>query len=178
MAVVYSAVKNAGGFITVDSMPHQGTTMGIHLPISTDPIETNTSGEPASALTIPEGRGTVLLLDCDPVARHAWTGALQGWGYTVRGAESVDEAVGMLVGEEPGAISLAVVDVHTLDISGDLAAERLLAFDANLRVILVNGAEDRPIPPALQRNVRAKLFKPFRMEDFATAVAASIRSGT
>lgn len=178
MAVVYSAVKNAGGFISVDSAPHRGTTMGIHLPISTDPIETDALGEPVSTVSMHGGQGTVLLLDCDPVARHAWTGALQGWGYTVRGAESVDEAVGMMVGEEPGAISLAVVDVHTLDVSGDLAAERLVAFDANLRIILVNGAEDRPIPPALQRNVRAKLFKPFRMEDFATAVAASMRGGT
>ncbi len=62
MAIVYAAVRNAGGFIRIESEPQRGTTFRIHLPI----CESLTSTSDIAATV---GPGAILVLESDPVVR-------------------------------------------------------------------------------------------------------------
>ncbi|UCC31329.1 MAG: hypothetical protein JSU86_03450, partial [Phycisphaerales bacterium] len=47
LAIVYSAVNNAGGFVQVESQPDKGTTFRVYLPTAERVTENGLSASPA-----------------------------------------------------------------------------------------------------------------------------------
>jgi two-component system cell cycle sensor histidine kinase/response regulator CckA len=172
LAIVYAAVKNAGGFIEVDSQPGAGTTFRVYLPLgeraATQVVSTTEVQAPQT------GSGTILLVEDEPLVLQACAEALSSWGYTVVAAESAREAQQKFVAAGHGPFGLAIIDMHLPDGTGIALAQELSVLEPELRFIFTSGLPDEEIPPELGSRVCTRLTKPFRFEWLATSVSSAL----
>jgi two-component system, cell cycle sensor histidine kinase and response regulator CckA len=143
LATVYGIVKQSGGFVWVYSEPGHGTTFKIYLP--------SLEAAPA-AIMVPKainnmelnGSETVLFVEDDAAVRNATTQYLRGKGYTVLEASDGQEAVQM-ASQTSGRIDLMVADVVMPNMSGCQAAEQILKFRPEMKILYVSGYADRTL---------------------------------
>jgi len=90
LAVVYSTLRNHGGYVTVDSVPDQGTTLVFYIPLSSYPLEeegTRITGGESSVRNL-------LLVEEDVQSRQVTKIMLEHLGIKVidvsKGAEALD----------------------------------------------------------------------------------------
>jgi two-component system cell cycle sensor histidine kinase/response regulator CckA len=166
LATCYGIVSKAGGYIAIESVVGQGTTIHIYLPAVEAPIDP----PPALPLTQGSARGseTVLVVDDDAAVREFVVKALDAYGYTVLEARDVAEAVQTL--ERRPEIRLTVADVVLSGASGVELAEIVKTRFTDVKVLFMSGYEERaalapgviPITPLLQ--------KPFSLTSLARSV--------
>lgn len=172
MAIAYSAVRNARGFVQVESKPGCGTTFCVYLPICE-----SVSGEHVSAPHSPltqTDKGVILFVEEDAVIRDVGTTALQRWGYSVLAADGAEDARSKLAAVGSGAVALAVIDMSLSAGDSLNLAEHVLALNANSSILFTTALTEQPLPSHLEPHVRAQLLKPFRLEALATAVSAAL----
>ncbi len=175
LAVVYAAVKNADGFIEVDTAPGLGSTFRVYLPL--EQLAASDDALPSALVSAPRSPGTVLLIDDEPMVLQVCSEALASWGYPVLTAESASEARRVLAAQARGSVSLAIVDMRLADGRGaDLAVE-LGALEPQLRFIFTTGLADQAVPAELAHRVCARLSKPFHLDTLAAAVAGAAATG-
>lgn len=171
LAIVYSIVRNANGFLRIESEVGVGTTFRVFLPAAEGVPEPPPA--PEAAVT-PRGTGRILLVNEDPMIRDVCRDALTQWGYEVVAVANADEATTSTGTNGAVGCSLAIIDTHSPERTGVALAEHLVALDPALRIILTSGAEELELPPALARQVYGRLTKPFRLEALASAVSGAL----
>ena len=161
LATVYGIVKQAGGFITVDSEPGRGTTFKVYLPRVDEPVA------PAIARPAPaeprRGTETVLVAEDAPSVRLVTRQVLERYGYTVLEAPTGDIAL-RLAAKHHGPIHLLLTDVVMPGLSGRQLAGQLSLLRSEMKVLYVSGYADAVEP------VAAYLQKPFAPEALARRV--------
>jgi PAS domain S-box-containing protein len=140
LATVYGIVKQAGGYVWVESAPGQGTTFKVLLPQEegTIPAEPNPDLAPAA---LPPGAETILLVEDEEMVRLLLSEVLKRSGYRVLEARRGDE--GLQIGErtrEP--IHLLVTDVIMPQMGGAELARRLASAHPETRVLFMSGYTD------------------------------------
>jgi PAS domain S-box-containing protein len=157
LPTVYGIVKQSRGYIAVSTEMGRGTTLTIHLPATTEPIER----EPAEPRTeLRGGRETVLLVEDAEAVRELERRALEASGYRVLVARDGVEAIGIAV-QEQGQIDLLVTDVVMPHLTGlQLAAELTVRWPL-IRILYVSGFSERIPPAAAGDNPPRLLKKPF-----------------
>jgi len=174
MAVAYSAVRNAGGFVLIDSTPGEGTTFRIHLPVCEESVEPVAF---APAVDSSGGHsGFILLVEEDAVLRQVGVNAMRQWGYAVLAADGAVDATAKLSGVDACAVRLAVIDVSHEGGGGLTLAGQLVERSPDLRIILTSATGEPVVPTALRSHVCARLTKPFELDALATAVSAAMAS--
>lgn len=171
LAIVYAAVKSAGGFVLVESRVGEGTTFRIHLPEGEgipETIEPPVYAPPAS-----KGEGTILVVDDEPMIVKTCTEAFQKWGYSVVTAAGIEEAERKF-DESDSEIVLALIDVNLIDGSGVVLAQDLVELAPQLPIIFATGYGEPEIPAAIKSNVRGHLAKPFHLDELACLVSAAV----
>jgi two-component system cell cycle sensor histidine kinase/response regulator CckA len=171
LATVYGIVEQAGGAIEVDSVPGEGTTFRIRLPLCETPAAPS-SANLASPLAGKAGGGRAVLLVEDEerirkVARHT----LEGQGYAVTEADRAEVAIGML---RPDArFDLLVTDLVMPGIDGRELAGRVRALWPGIGVVFISG-----YVPDLRRldDLPGALFlpKPFTPFDLTRVAARAV----
>lgn len=165
LSMVYGFVQQSGGTIEVKSSPDGGTAFILTLPAADPPAA---DGRPAAgAFRVPAGQGgRVLLVDDDPRVLAATADMLDGMGYEVVPAGSMDAAESALAN---GRFGILLTDI-VLGPGGDgreLAA-RARRADRHILVLLTTGYEGAetvdPEWPVLR--------KPFRAEALRAALAS------
>jgi PAS domain S-box-containing protein len=122
LATCYGIVKQAGGFIGVESQEGHGTTFRIYLPRVTDaPDEAPVSRAPATESL--RGTETVLLVEDDDLVRQIVTRVLTGLGYRVFQAASGASALAEC--KRLGTIDVLLTDMIMPDMSGVEVVERV-----------------------------------------------------
>ena len=165
LATVYGIVQQAGGEIRVESTPGAGSHFRVYLPRASG---TAHPGERAQREELPHGRGTVLVVEDEPLVREQAARALRSAGYTVLEAADGPSALTRASTLAPDALSLLVTDVVMPQMNGERLAERLRVERPLLPVIFISGYPDRRTTASNHRE--AFLPKPFSPSGLATAV--------
>lgn len=163
LSMAHGLAAQLGGSLAIGSRPGLGTTIELWLPVAADgtaqPQRRETSEGPA-------GAGTALLVDDEELVRASTADMLADIGYTVVEAGSAEAAL-RLIGDGLRP-DLLVTDHLMPGLSGTDLARELLNRQPGLRVLIVSGYADvEGVAPDL-----ARLEKPFRRADLATAISA------
>jgi PAS domain S-box-containing protein len=141
LATVYGIVKQAGGYVLVESAPEQGTKFKILLPAEEGITPPTTNPDPASAER-PSGTETILLVEDEEMVRMLLREALETNGYKVLEACQGDEA--LQIGERTKErIQMLVTDVIMPEMGGVELARRLTPSHPEMRVLFISGHTDR-----------------------------------
>ena len=169
LATVYAIVKQAGGFIDVETAPERGTVMRVYLPRAERPA----AARPAPSrpeLSAGSGAETVLVAEDELAVRSLMQTVLERYGYRVLAATNGREALD-LAARHDGTIDLLLSDVVMDGMHGPELAEQLAAVRPGLRVLFVSGHTDPAMLPQVRPD-RWFMHKPFRPEELAQRVRA------
>jgi PAS domain S-box-containing protein len=169
LATVYGVVTQAEGHVHIASVPGEGTTFSIMLPVTTRSAAQETPAPPGRNL--PSGR-TVLVAEDEEALREVTRRLLTRQGYTVitagDGVEAVDTATA-----HQGEIDLLLTDVIMPRMLGKEAAEKIRRIRPHISVLYMSGYA-QPILAAqgrLDANVTL-LDKPFTERELLDKVTA------
>jgi PAS domain S-box-containing protein len=136
LATVYGIVRQAGGWITVQSQPGVGTTFRIGLPLLAG-IERRPQSA-GSVVTRLEGSETVLVVEDQEEVRKLAVTVLQGYGYRTLEAKSGAEALAMV--EHYGQpIHLVLTDVIMPGMNGKQLATSLRGLRPEIKLLYMSG---------------------------------------
>lgn len=136
LPMVYGAVRQNGGFLTVASAPGQGAVFEIYLPRDLGLAERAGKTDKLAALV--RGRETILLVEDEPALLKLTTRVLEGKGYSVIAASNPGEAIHRA--RAPGAeIHLLLTDVVMPEMNGREVAKTLLTLYPRLKCLFMSG---------------------------------------
>jgi two-component system cell cycle sensor histidine kinase/response regulator CckA len=184
LATVYGIVRQTDGFISVESVPGEGTTFRIYLPII--PHEETAQREPAESATPTEGpapspggsaraagcaarRGTVLLVEDEDGVRRLSTRALENAGWRVLAAPSGEAALQML-DTEPAPPAVLVSDLVMPGMDGTQVVRAVRARYPAIPVVLVSGYSESAAMDGLPDEDLHFLPKPYTLRQLVAQV--------
>jgi PAS domain S-box-containing protein len=161
LSTVYSAVRQAGGHVEIESAPNNGTRVRVFLPC-TEAWPTVTPVRGLRPLPRIKGK-TVLVVEDQGSVRSLVTSMLEDLGAEVHAAPDGPQALAFSA-EHPFAIDLLVTDVRMPGMSGPQLAMALRAQRPETRVLYISGwaGEDEI---SIQGADAPLLLKPFRADD-------------
>jgi signal transduction histidine kinase/ActR/RegA family two-component response regulator len=156
LSVVQGIVQNCGGAILVTSPPGQGACFNIYLPV----IHMEEPAQPHTEIVIPGGHERILFVDDEPALADLSKQILERMGYQVAIRTSSIEALALFE-STPNAFDLVITDMTMPHMAGDLLAEKLLALDARIPIIICTGYSERITQDIIERlKIRALIMKP------------------
>jgi CheY-like chemotaxis protein len=167
LSVVQAIVQDHGGFVDVESVVGEGTTVNVYLPPGRDlPRAEEAQG-------VVGGDEAVLIVDDDPLQRRVAGALLENLGYRVETSASGEEAVAYLR-EHPA--DLVVLDMVMGDgMDGTETYRRIQQLRPGQRAILLSGfAETTRVREALSLGALAHVRKPITLEALGHAVRRAL----
>ena len=163
LSMVHGLASQLGGAVTIQSTPGIGTNVELWLPEGDTPavaVETD-----SLRLAVTSGKGSVLLVDDEELARVSTADMLTELGYDVVEAASGEEALRLV---NRGLTPDIIVTDHLMPgMSGTELAQVIRRQQPTIKVLIVSGYADMTgIAPDLPR-----LTKPFRNDDLAASLA-------
>jgi PAS domain S-box-containing protein len=167
LAMVDGIVRQAGGFVTVDSVQGAGTTFTVHLP-KVAPRDVMTARRNSGSGE--RGTGTILFVEDDDAVRAAGARALRDRGYDVLTARSAESALRVFE-EHPTPINLVITDVVMPGDNGRTLAAQLRRVDRTLPIIFTSGyIDDQGALDGIHADGAAFLQKPYALDQLAREV--------
>ena len=175
LSTAYGIVRQAGGWIDVQSSPGAGSRFEIWLPLS-EAVAAEAAA-PDSAAEAGRGEETLLIVEDQADVRRLELSILKANGYRLLQAENAEQALG-LSASYAGKIDLLVTDVIMPGLNGRQLADRLVADRPGLKVLYTSGYTADVI--ALQGCVEPRmeyLPKPFGAAQLSAKVREVLGSG-
>jgi PAS domain S-box-containing protein len=169
LSMVYGFVKQSNGYVSVQSEPGHGSTFQLYLPEVLDEAKRATA-ENAVADRLPDGSGTILLVEDEADVRHLVSQTLRECGYTVLEAASAEDTM-PLIDRYEGPIDILVSDVVMPGMNGPELAARFLSKRPGTPVLYLSGYTGKAL--AIRGVLPAEvnlLRKPVRASDLARTV--------
>lgn len=175
MAMAYGVLKQHHGWIEVDSVVGEGTTVHVYLPVHTGTAEE--AAEQAEAFALPTGTEMILLAEDEPAVQQFARGVLEGLGYSVLAAADGEQAVELFAANSE-RVDLLVLDAVMPRMSGSNAHAAIRGLRRDIPVLFITGYSEEiarltsEVGKAV--NVLRKPFGPadlaFRVRDVLDAV--------
>jgi signal transduction histidine kinase/ActR/RegA family two-component response regulator len=178
LSMIFGYIKQSKGHLHIASQPGKGTTVTILLPrhIGADIGQTTAAvveapaGE-ASAMAQPEVP-TVFVVEDEVLVRTLAVEAIREAGYRV--LEEGDGKAALDVLKSATKIDLLVSDVRLPGINGFQLAEYGLAHREAMKVVLMTGFTQDPLPQKLAEAGIRVLYKPYDLEELTAWVHESL----
>jgi signal transduction histidine kinase len=171
LAAVYGTVKSHSGSIEVRSVPGQGSTFTILLPVLRPPVAAHPTPPEGTWL---EGRGTLLLVDDQPEVRRVTVNILERLGYVVLAADDGEAALEVFRREQE-RIRLVLLDVRMPRMDGAETLRRLRKVAPSLPVVIVSGfGADKDLETIRGIGVQGVVEKPFTVAELSEVVARAL----
>lgn len=166
LASVYGIIKAHGGYIDVASDVGTGTTFGIYLPASKNPID-DLSDTPKK---IQKGTGTVMMVDDEKMILEVGEQMLNEIGYEVVTAESGKAAID-LYKQFSEKIDLVILDMIMPEMGGSETYDQLKSIDPEIKVLLSSGYSiNGQATEILQRGCKGFIQKPFAIKEVSEKI--------
>ena len=174
LATVYGIVKQNSGFITVTSMPGQGSTFKLHFPEART-IDIHATAPPKSHEPS-RGSGTILMVEDDPAILEIGESILEQLGYSVLTATCPETALDIARNHD-GPIDLLLTDVVMPKMNGKVLSARISEIKPGIRCLYMSGYTANVIARhgVLEDGVMF-LAKPFTVKDIADKVREAFSS--
>jgi two-component system, cell cycle sensor histidine kinase and response regulator CckA len=167
LAMVFGFVKSHEGLVKVESESGRGARFTISLPMVPAPDPQADAGRLGQ---IQQGRGTVLVVDDEPLVRAFAAEGLKVLGYQVWVAEDGKQAL-RIYEEHRGKIDCVLLDLIMPELGGLETFRRMRAFNPQVRAVFAsgysNGAILRDAPEARSASF---LGKPYTLEGLSMAL--------
>lgn len=158
LATVYGIVKQHDGYITVDSIPGEGSTFHVYFPVA------NETEEELEELAKPEkdctGTESILVVEDDETVRQFVTQSLVSSGYKVHEFGRAEPALKIFV-QNPQSIDLILTDIVMPEMSGIDMANRIRDVDKNIEILLMSGYADDTLDQFSMESYENFIQKPF-----------------
>jgi CheY-like chemotaxis protein/two-component sensor histidine kinase len=173
LAMVHATVTKAGGRISVQSAPGQGTSFQIHLPVATG-RELPAAGE--GLLLDAGGTESILFVDDDRMTTAVARLGLQKLGYRVTSFTRPEEALASFR-RDPDGFDLAFLDLSMPGMDGMELAQRLQEARPGLPMVLVTGMDAaNALTSSAHATFQGIVTKPFTAIDLANALRKAMLS--
>ncbi len=170
LTMVYSLVRQQGGFVDIASTPQSGTTVTVHLPLAPE------GSEPASATSasrIAGGSETILLVEDDTDVRDVTRRFLASRGYTVLTAANGEEALATLRAAGH-AVDVVISDVVMPKVGGPELYRQARAMGVMRPFIFTSGYAQRSESDTPLPDDAPLLSKPWTGDELLHAVRAAV----
>ncbi|MGE6995247.1 ATP-binding protein [Pseudomonas sp. NPDC047961] len=171
LSMIYGYIKQAKGYIHIESKPESGTRVHLYLPVH--------HGE-ASAVEVAQERTlqgtgeTILVVEDEPVVRSLVVEVLNDLGYETLEAGEASEA--LLITESSQRIDLMVSDVGLPGMNGRQLAEIVRQQRPGLKVLFATGYAESFATNDILGPDMAVMAKPFAIDAFAQKVGEMLGS--
>jgi signal transduction histidine kinase/ABC-type amino acid transport substrate-binding protein len=156
LTLVYSIIQSHQGAITVDSVPENGTTFDIYLPV----IQCQVHKKIDSSKPIPKGFGNILFVDDEEMLVNVTTRTLSQLGYTVIGYHDPILAYNDFK-SHPNNFDLVITDMAMPNMSGNILSQKILSIRSDIPIIICSGySESIDENTAKKLGVQLFLLKP------------------
>jgi two-component system cell cycle sensor histidine kinase/response regulator CckA len=167
LSTVYGIVKQSDGYIWIDSVPGQGTTVEVYLPAVDVPADA--AGSDAAGVGR-SGHETILVAEDEAAVRSLVSRVLETAGYKVLEAANGKEALAHLAAA-PGAIDLVISDVVMPHMGGRELVRLLKSQDRSPMLLLMSGyTDDETVHRAIAEAKVDLIEKPFLPDDLLRKV--------
>jgi len=172
LSVVHGIVTSYGGAINFDSVPGQGTTFSVHLPLA--PAREELEEQAPSSEPLPRGGERILFVDDEEPLAQLGKEMLERLGYQVEAFSSSREALEAFR-QDPQEFDLALTDLTMPGLTGVDLGREFLALRPDLPVILATGfSEQMDAPKAKELGFQAYVAKPFVLSDLARTLREAL----
>jgi PAS domain S-box-containing protein len=168
LATVYGIIQQNEGFINVKSEPGHGSTFEIFLPAYS--IELQKIQDESSALSLPRGNETILLVEDDASFLEMVQIMVEDLGYRVLTSLSPMEAI-RIAEEQSNKINLLITDVVMPEMNGRDLMKHLVSGLPQLKCLFMSGYTGDVITDrgVLDEGIHF-IQKPFSKRDLAVRI--------
>ncbi len=175
LAVIYGIVKQAGGYIVLDSAPEKGTTFKIYFP-TVDGVVGAKNGHQAAPESY-QGTETILVVDDDEAIRAMLRRVLRQHGYATLEAGSGEEAL-KLVQAHKGNLHMLLTDMVLPGINGLDLARQISSIRTEIKIVLISGYLDKEFGNFSIDEKTPFLQKPFAPDALAKLIREVLDTST
>jgi signal transduction histidine kinase len=167
LATVHAIADQCGGAVFIESAKGEGTSVRVHLPLtSAQPLSLDATESNSASL---RGSETILVAEDEDAIRKLIENVLSEQGYRVitaaDGAEALD-----LVHQNDAEIDLVITDVVMPNLSGPEMVQRLQAERPGTKVIFMSGYAKQGSLAAIEDEEAEILEKPFSPQIILTMI--------
>jgi CheY-like chemotaxis protein len=175
LSTVIGIVKQAGGHITVDSQPEQGSTFSIYLPVAAE-VTVKKEASPERERRELAGEETILLVDDEEELSNSAAEYLEQCGYRVLKARAAEEAM-QIARNFDDKISLLVTDIVMPGGSGRGLVEHIHRERPETGILVISGFADEAVRQHGFKQRTAFLQKPFTLQSLGIKIRTLLDGG-
>jgi two-component system cell cycle sensor histidine kinase/response regulator CckA len=161
LSTIYGIVKQAKGYIWVESKPGKGSTFFIYFP----PMVKDEIADDKAVQYLPDetlkGNERILVVEDDRLVRELTSSFLESYGYTVSQAQSARDALAYFE-QNKNHFNLIIIDVVMPDMGGKQLSQEIRKKFPEHKILFISGYTDNDIVKYGVLNDEVKfLQKPF-----------------